>query len=246
MLKSWSRQAPAMLVGLALIGALFAGPGAYADHEPANKFAAAGSDIDEVDDSEPILTERMKVSSSFDLVLSASAECSILTELVTDSDTPSSTAFGSVRMWITLDGKRVPVSTDDTAEDNDDVVEDDGDESDIGEVTFCNRAYSRTVTDDESPADGIDREEDFIDTRTANAFNWVATDVGFIYDDPSNGNNIIEVQLWADYDVSEAGNAAADAFVGTRTLIAEPTNLSVHEAVEPGCEPADDDPCPNP
>lgn len=232
MLKSWSRQAPAMLVGLLMVGALFAAPVASADHEPANKFAAAGSDIDQIEDAEPILTERMKISSPFDLVLSASAECSILTQLVTNNDTPTSTAFGSVRLWIEIDGRRVPVATDDTAEDTDDEVVDDGDPSDIGEVTFCNRAYSRTETDGEDPADGIDQEADYIRTRAANAFNWVATDVGFIYDDPGNGNNIIDIELWADYDVSEAGNAVADAFVGTRTLIAEPTNLSVHEQVE--------------
>lgn len=256
MLKSWSRQAPTMLVGLLLVGALFAGQSAFADHEPANKFAAAGSDIDEVSDAEPILQERMKISSPFDLVLSASAECSILTLLQTgdegsptapqSSDTAS--AYGSVRLWVEIDGNRVPVSTDDLNVDDSPGDEDQGteaDASDIGEVTFCNRAYQRTVTDRENGLDGQDMEQDFIRTRTANAFNWLALDVGFLYDEDYNGNNIVDIALMADYDTTTAGDAIARAFVGTRTLIAEPTNASVHEAVEPAAGP-DDDPTPAP
>jgi hypothetical protein len=231
----------AALIGALIVSALitnYAQAPADASHEPANKFAAAGSDIDQVDDATPVLSETMKVSSPFDLVLSATAECSILTQLTT-GDGPmggsdSARAYGSVRLWVEIDGNRVPVSSDDTAEDNDDENSDQTDESDIGEVTFCNRAYQRTVTDQESN-DGQDREEDFIRTRTANGFNWVATDVGFQYDEPleGQGNNIVKVELWADFDETTLGTAVADAFVGTRTLIAEPTNLSVHEAVDP-------------
>lgn len=206
---------------------------AQADHEPANKAAAAGSDLDQVDDGTPILSETMRVSSPEDVIISVTAECSILTELTTNNENNDAFAFGSVRLWVELDGTRVPVATDDSADDPDDEVEDDGDESDIGEVTFCNRAYQRSVTDEESPEDGVDEERDFIRTRTANAFNWLALDTGFNYDDPANGNNIIEVVLWADFDTSTMGEAAADAFVGSRTMIIEPTKVSIHEQVEP-------------
>ena len=206
---------------------------ASASHEPANKGAAAGSDIDLITDARPILTETMKVSSPEDVIISVTAECSILTQLATNNNNPSSTSFGSVRLWVTIDGTRVPVSTDDTAIDNDDEVEDANDPSDIGEITFCNRTYHRTVEDRESPADGVDAERDFIRTRTANGFNWLALDTGVTYDDQANGNNILTVQLWADFDEAVTGHplSAADAFVGSRTMIIEPIRLSIHEQV---------------
>jgi hypothetical protein len=202
---------------------------ANASHEPANKAGAVGSDIDAVTEAEAVLTETMRVSSPEDLIIQVTAECSILTALTTNNDSANAFAFGSVRMWVTIDGTPVPVSgtpgegADDT-EDDDDVV---------GEVTFCNRAYERTVTDGEDPADGIDEESDYIRTRTANAFNWLAFDTGFIYDSPDNGNNIIEVTLWADYDTAAEGGEGtmAEAFVGSRTMIIEPTKVSNHEQI---------------
>lgn len=231
-LRKASTPLVALLLAVTLFMAWTVGNTANATHEPANKGAAAGSDIDEIDDAEPILSETMRVSSQEDLIVNVSTECSIITELITNNETPSSMAFGSVRLWVEIDGHRVPVAVNDTAVDNDDQVEDDGDESDIGEVTFCNRAYSRTVTDQEDPTDGIDQEEDYIRTRTANSFQWLALDTGFIYDEDFNGNNILTVELWADYDVSEEGNALADAFVGSRTMILEPVKVSIHEQVQ--------------
>lgn len=231
------RKASTPLIALLLAATLFVaysvGNVAQATHEPANKGAAAGSDIDQISDATPILSETMKVSSPEDLIVQVTAECSILTELTTNNDSLNSRAFGSVRLWVEVDGRRVPVSTDDTAVDNDDEDSDGSDPSDIGEVTFCNRAYERTVADDESPTDGVDEEHDYIDTRTANAFNWLALDTGVIYDDPANGNNILNVTLWADYDTSTVGDAVAEAFVGSRTMIIEPIKVSIHEQVEP-------------
>ena len=209
---------------------------AEATHTPANKAAAAGSDIDEISDAEPILSETFRVSSPEDIIIQVTSECSILTALTTNNDSANAYAFGSVRLWVEIDGKRVPVSTDDTGEDADDEVVDAGDPSDIGEVTFCNRAYERTVTDEEDPLDGIDEESDYIRTRTANGFNWLALDTGSFYDDVElNGNNIITVELWADYDVATdpATHAQAEAFVGSRTMIIEPTKVSNHEQVAP-------------
>ena len=213
---------------------------AGASHEPANKGAAAGSDIDRITDATPILSETMKVSSPEDVIISVTAECSILTQLATNNNNPSSTSFGSVRLWVTIDGTRVPVSTDDaaTGNDNDDEVDDEdpNDPSDVGEITFCNRTYSRTVEDRENPPDGVDAERDFIRTRAANAFNWIALDTGVFYDNVAlNGNNILTVQLWADFDEAVTGHplSAADAFVGSRTMVIEPIRLSIHEQVEP-------------
>ena len=229
-----------LIAGLMIV--LVTTPSADAGHEPANKVAAAGSDIDTVGDDSVVLSETVRVSSTEDLVLQLTAECSILTAITTNQDNPTSTAEGSVRMRIEIDGVPVAVSTDDTLTSGGDDADDD--DSEIGEVTFCNRAYSRTVTDQEDD-DGQDEEDDFIRTRTANAFNWLATDIGFNYDNPANGNNIVEIVVYADYDTDEFGEATAEAFIGSRTLIAEPTNASVHEAVEPAAGP-DDDPTPAP
>lgn len=169
---------------------------ATATHEPADKTQGSATSIDQVDDDVVLLEETMKVSSVSDLILSTSAECSILTSLNTTGGPNESTetdgSFGQVELWITIDGKRVPVSST---------------EQDEGEVVFCNRAYQRTVRDKEEDensgaednanenGDGIDDEDDFIRTRAANAFNWMAFDVGKNYDTGDGGNNIVTVQL---------------------------------------------------
>jgi hypothetical protein len=210
---------------------------AIGSHQPANKGAAAGSDIDEVDqgaagEDDLILSETMKVSSPQDLIIQVTSECSILTSLLTqggpDVEQVSARSFGQVELYVTIDGKRVPVAADDT-------------DGEVGEVVFCNRAYQRTITDDEDPSDGIDTERDFIATRTANAFNWLAIDTGTAYDSPDNGNNILTVQLWAQYErtndpgtcPTEPGTeeTCSEAFVGSRTMIIEPIKLSIHEQV---------------
>jgi hypothetical protein len=223
--------AGALAVGL--IG-LYSGGVAIATHEPAQKVAATGSDIEEVNDNTVILSETARVASTEDLVLQLTAECSILTELTTGNESGSTedeaSATGTVRLRIEIDGTPVFVATND-ATGGDDDAEDDDDEA--GEVTFCNRTYERMVSDNEDPSDGLDTEHDFIRTRAANAFNWLATDIGVNYDDPANGNNIVLIEVIADFDTTTAGDAVADAFVGSRTLIAEPTNASTHETVDP-------------
>ena len=275
MLKSWSRQMPTVLVGLLLIGALFASQGAFASHEPANKTAAAGSDLDVInaDGEHVILEDTIRVSSSQDAVISVTSECSILTSLITGDDesnvagtTPpmsqdTARAFGQVEIYVTIDGKRVPVAADDAAAP--DVNNDPegtpvaANEDEQGEVVFCNRAYQRTVQDrngggnDEGQTENdIDIERDYIRTRTANGFNWLAQDIGFTYDESGvqNGNNIVVVQVIAEYDTTHSGTTnpathqacattpgqettCAQAYVGSRTLIVEPTNVAIHEAV---------------
>ena len=197
-------------------------PKADAHHEPANKLAAAGSQTEVFGPGTtvPILQERIKVSSPYDLILQLTAECDILTDLTTGGNgmaSDSAGAFGQVRTWITLDGKVVPVSTDDV--------------DDTGKIVLCNRAHNKTVTDTEDPANGTDEERDMTRTRQANGFNWLALDVGRVYDNPANGNNIIDVVVHAEFTETEVNRAEAEAIVGHRTLIVEPDNASVHEAV---------------
>lgn len=197
----------------------YVAPTAGADHEPANKVAAAGSQTEVMGAGETIaiLQERVKVSSNADLILSLTAECDILTDLTTGGNgaEDSSGAFGQVRTWITVDDKVVPVSTDDVDE--------------TGKIVLCNRAHNKTITDGENDDDGTDEERDMTRTRQANGFNWLALDTGFVYDNQGNGNNILDIVVWAEFTETTMNRADAEALVGHRTLIVEPTNASVHE-----------------
>jgi len=224
--------------------------------------------IEPQDGAIPVLQEKVKISSPFDLILQLSSECSILTALRTgdnvggppgddgDDSTDAAFASGEVEMFITIDGRVVPITSQDNSPPGP------GTQGDPGRVVFCNREYQRTVQDSEDqgsmdPDDGTDTTDDYIRTRTANAFNWLALDVGFNYDDQctvadtagcfeqtaANGNNIVEIIVYADYErkptrcaglvAPEPEDACAEAFVGRRTLIAEPTNASNHEWVHP-------------
>jgi hypothetical protein len=224
--------------------------GAVGDHEPADKASAAANDVDRIGPNGviPILSQRMRVSSTSDLILQSTAECSILTSVLTEGSgaqgsTSTDGAFGQVESWIEIDGERVPVATNDAV---------DGTE---GEVVFCNRAYRRSITDTENGLDGTDTEDDFIRTRTANGFNWMAFDVGKNYDKPNvplgTGNNIVEIVQKARYtkvpgecDPAAVGDnppatleqTCAEAFVGSRTLIVEAVHASNHEQPDDGLE----------
>lgn len=224
--------AAGILIGYA--GGGIAGQGGL----PADKTAIAGSSLQDIDPNKEheILSTRMAVSSPADLILGVTLECSIVTRLVTQKNDEPSEALGSVDIRVTVDGTTVPVQTAPTRDD--------------GEVTFCNRTYNRTVTDQDG--DGtIDKEDDYIRTKTANAFNWVALNVGRNgYDKPANGNNVIDVRVFARYtrthDVSGAciADTAADltacseAYVGKRTLVIEPVHAAVNEQSEPVGAPA--------
>jgi hypothetical protein len=89
--------------------------------------------------------------------------------------------------------------------------------------------------------DGIDTFDDYLRTKTANAFNWLALDTGVNFDDPANGNNILDIQVKAELDDTTAAGeqcelgdkSCSEAIIGHRTLIAEPTNASNHESVDP-------------
>jgi hypothetical protein len=201
------------------------------DHMPADKTAVAGATLDTLGadgTEEIILEETMKVSTPTDLILGVTAECSILTALTTNNDNQSADSTGTVEIWLEIDGKEVPVQTS---------------KPDDGDVVFCNRTYQRTVTDQEDPTDGVDEESDYINTRSANAFNWVAFNVGNDYDDPANGNNIVHVVVKARYTAETSCptfGCQAKAFVGNRTLVIEPVKASNTETSEPA------DPAPTP
>jgi hypothetical protein len=233
MLRSKALKILGATAALAVVLALVAGPSQAQSPQPANKTAAIGNTIDDQapNTDHVVLAEQMRVSSPSDLILNLSAECSILTQLVTGDDGTDATGeadtSGTVSMYVKIDGDRVPVAGSSTGA------------GDNGEVVFCNREYARTVTDNEDPLDGQDREADYIRTRTANAFQWLALNTGVYYDDPANGQNVLDIEVHAVYDDQDATNGACQAdfsetcsmaFVGKRTLIVEPTHASVIEA----------------
>jgi len=185
-----------------------------ATHQPANKVVAAGDKLAVVapQTATPILSATLRTSKPEDLILQVSLECSITTALVTSNSDPSSSSEGDVRVWVEIDGVRVPINSISNPPQPPPAA---GDPSD--EVTFCNRTYSRTVMDQENPPDGQDREQDFIKTKTSNAFNWLRLNM-------QSGIHTIVVK--ATLTTTVTGDASAEALIGNRSLIVEPTKLA--------------------
>lgn len=194
------------------------GTTAIATHDPANKPAASGSQLDLqfVDPGEEklVLREHVKTSAPTDLILQLTSECSIATRLATVGN-DTATSVGQLRYRIEIDGRPVPVSSDDIEN---------------GEVVFCDRAHRQSVTDlDDNNA----RIEQFLRTRTSNGFNWMALNVG-------SGEHTIEVfsrfeQTNNEGEVPTGDNTSSGA-VGARTLIIEPVKASNDEVVAPTSE----------
>ena len=188
---------------------------------PANKAVAAGSHtlVLAPGTNAPIMSATFKTSKPTDLLIAVSLECSILTNVIingspTAGSTESSLAQGAVRVWAELDGKIVPIQ-DVSAPPQDPEASGTGDDTD--KVTFCSRVHERTVTDREDPQDGIDGSEDYQDTKAANAFNWVRLNAG-------SGEHTLVIK--ADLTASGTGDSTAEAVIGNRTLIIEPTKLA--------------------
>ena len=211
-----------LLAGVLVSQALQAG----ATHQPANKAASSASNVRDVTgvtgQTTTILQETMKVASPTDLILQTTAECALITSVTTgdeagDQATDTAQAEAQIEIRIKLDGTVVPV--DSTAGDD-------------GWIVFCNRLYRQTATDAEGDGD-IDQMDSYISSRTANAFNWFAFDVGANYDAPDvpagTGNNLVEVVVEARFTETATTDAVADAMVGRRSIVVEPTNASNHE-----------------
>lgn len=199
--------AVAGVVGLAVLLNGLVPSGAGATHEPANKVSAAGSAGVVMDPAETVtlMSELVKTSKPTDLILSVSLECVITTELTTVGN-DSAMAEERVRVWVEIDGRPVPVSADDPP-------------ADAGKVTFCDRLDQRATTafeDEDATIKTLQR------TGQANAFNWMALDVG-------SATHTIEVK--AMFIKATDGDATALAAVGKRTLIVEPTKSANDETV---------------
>jgi hypothetical protein len=218
----------AVLIALVLGVIVTQGFGASANHRPADKVSVAGSEMQRLGPAAgatTILSETIKLSTPSDLILGLTLECSIITDLFNTGDSTQSVE-ALIKTWVTIDGKVVPVSTDDTTE--------------PGEVVFCNRAHRQEIDENDSD-DGDDDIEQFQATRHANAFNWMALDDGN-YDDPAipagSTNNIILVEVHAELETTAAcasfapdNQNCATGFVGHRTLVIEPVKSANDEAI---------------
>ena len=216
--RVWVAAAAAGLAGGYFVTQTLAAGGGM----PANKAVAAGGKVKTItqDGVEELMSATFKTSKPEDLLISVSAECSILTDVVipgstTGGATQTANARGAVRIWVTLDGKIVPIQ-DVSAPPQDPASNGNGDDTD--KVTFCDRLHERTVTDREDPEDGIDGSRDYLDTKSANAFNWVRLNAG-------SGSHVLKV--FGEFTTTAVGAGSnAKAYVGNRSLVIEPTKLA--------------------
>ncbi|MCA1831874.1 MAG: hypothetical protein ABR548_05455 [Actinomycetota bacterium] len=188
---------------------------AIATHSPANKASASGRKTMEVGPgvAREIMKTTMRTSSPADVILNVSLECTILTALKTNNENPVSNAESTVRIWVTIDDKIVRIS--DTSAPGDNTLHP-GDDTD--KVVFCNREYQRSVSDQEDPNDGVDEIDDYIKTKSSHSFQWLALNLG---------NGIHTIRVLADLEQAvPTGSGTAEAIVGNRTLIVEPTHVA--------------------
>jgi hypothetical protein len=220
------RKGLALGIVVALVAVVAGTNFAAATHHPADKMAVAASALEVMHatgssgdalplalpqglgglDADPssvtveLLSGTLRTSSPTDLVFRLSAECALWTNVTTVGNDESE-AFASVQAWVTIDGVPVQVGSGDTHE--------------PGKVVFCNRTY-RVVTAEFDDEDATIRQ--FLATRSANSFSWVALNVG---------HGIHQVKAWAELTVqADDDMASAAAAVGKRTLLVEPEKLA--------------------
>lgn len=176
----------------------------------ANKYSVAGSGVEyfgptatdgPVAASTELMATSIKTSTTTDLIIQVTLECSIWTTVTTVGNEISE-ATATVKVWVEVDGIPVPVSADDAMDD-------------AGKVVFCDRTHRQSVQDlDDEDA----RFETYQRTRSANAFNWIAVDFG-------GGSVPHSVVVKAELSGDASGTALAQAGVGHRTLVVEPVKL---------------------
>jgi hypothetical protein len=190
--------------------------------QPADKAVAAASKtaVFAPDTNKTLLSATFKTSNPEDLLISMSAECSILTNTVItggpNTATDSASAGGRIRVWLELDGKVVALQSTSTPP-QDPSAQPAGDASD--KVTFCDQVHQRSVTDNESDQDGTDGSTDYLQTKSSAAFNWVRLNAG-------SGTHTLVVKADLLLDTPTGTGSYAQAVVGNRTLVIEPTKLA--------------------
>ena len=183
--------------------------------QPADKVAAAGSDVQmlsadfaDTDLGVSVLSTVLKTSSPTDLILQVSLECALWTEVISTATaahpagyTPFARAEAHVTVWIEVDGQFVPVSSGDPD----------------GKVVFCDRVHEQEITDIDNSTGNFTLRQ-YLETRSANAFNWVTLNVD---------SGVHHVSVMADIEASNTEGSFADGGIGKRTLVIEPVKFPV-------------------
>jgi hypothetical protein len=198
----------ASLTGAIALAVTLSVTGAFGSGSPADKVVAAGDKtvVMAPQTGAILLTAVMHTSQPTDLILQVSAECSILTT-VTNTGTSTATATGQVRVWVTVDGQIVPVQS---VSNPPQTTPPPGDDTD--KAVFCERTHTVNFM----PSTETETIQQYQATKNADAFNWLRQNVGA-------GDHIIRVK--ADL-ASSATNGTAEAVVGNRTLIVDPTKMA--------------------
>ena len=208
---------------------------------PADKVTVAGSTLAVVGagQTQTILSTTMHTSNPEDLVLQLTSECSIVTQVFT-SGTAAATASGEVDMQAFVDGNPVPiVSLPGQNAQSPTTGKDDG------RVVFCDRVNTQNFVDGDSTSNTAeDQLTEYQKTKQTNAFNWAAFNVGA-------GTHTVSVSAtFCTYTAASTtqppacttgaaaptsctvpGNMStcADAIIGNRTFIVDPTSLAQNQ-----------------
>lgn len=194
-----NRRSLALLGAAVLLGAPLVAAALDGTSNAANKTSAAGSTIEVLNSALPqtVLATSIKTSAPQDLIFSLTMECALWTSTTTVGN-DAAESLARITAWILVDGQPVPISG----------------SGDDGKVVFCDRVQGTETS-------GFDDEDatitNYLTTRTANAFNWILPDLG-------SGVHTIEAVVA--FETTTVGDAFADAAVGHRTLIVEPTQLA--------------------
>jgi len=220
------KQHAPWLVTAAILVLALVGSGAQATHQPANKVAASAS-IDEAvfledGDTELLLEETFKTSKSMDLLLQVSAECSIVTDVITNGNEMES-AGGQLTVNLTIStngGTERPIGVTSTSP----PANMPGVPGDDGGVVFCDQKYLRDIMRLGDNNNDDARFRTFLSTRSATGFNWVQLNAG---------SGLHTVKAYASYAEEETStDATAEGAVGRRTLIIEPVRMKNDEHVD--------------
>ena len=173
---------------------------------------------------------RGKFSNPTDLRISVSTECALFTNTATIGDDDAETK-ARVEIWVTIDGKVVPVSLDEEGAPAPNpnpvggTVDPGSQAQQQGRVVFCNRATRMKTENIEGPftpnpcggtgqppcVGDSDTEDDIVirsynRSREANGFNWAAMDVGRVYDAGNDNRVLIQVHARLASSLRDADN----------------------------------------
>lgn len=209
----WRNLAAA--AGLVALAAIFlayaAGNWAQAshapNHEPADKYAAAGANDIRISPSQNVvlLSERIRTSKPTDLIIQFAAECELRLRATDSPPVENELLRAALRARVEIDGVPVPVAT-----------------GDNGRVRICAEEWDRL----EFSSNETGRVEN--DEEAAGAFNWVRLDVG---------PGLHEVKVIGDLEETRPffDDASDDlaAVVQKRTMIIEPVKMPTGQTVDP-------------